>query len=378
MKTRTFILAGALLFLCGTACKVDEDYNLDNLDTEITVLKGAQFPVPNPNPIALADILKLDGLSYIVVAENGDYCISFAIDPVDVSLHVPEDISPSNNRIPTSFIPKPYTFEGIPDFLSAEGQQVEPDLSELEVSLSIDSSVPARFSVDSKLETYAKGVLKKSYLVENLEIPYGQTHYVLSERGDGKEGRIQVPNLGKLLSPVPDEFKISAMEVTAADDQLALLTPGANYDITCLTSAWSPISFSENTRFTVTAPLDAELNLEQVGLKKAVLHMNVENTIPLDFKVDLQALDNRGQRIESIKFSDSGSVSIPGRKTTAAALNLTTQGDLRFASLLLTLTASSNPSIAGIHFNNTQLIRFSNLYLELPDGIQVKVEGSGK
>ena len=378
MKTRTLMLTGALLVVCGTGCKVDSDYDLSKLETEITVLKGATFPVPSPKPIYLADILNLEGYKYIVVDDNGDYCISFDLDPVELSLEIPADATPSNNRIPTNFIPKPYTFDGVPDFLSADGQQVEPDLSEMELRLSIDSGVPALFTVSTQLETFQKGALKRSYSVDNLAIPYGKTEYCLRERSDGSAGSIQVPELGKLLSPVPDEFKISALDVFATDDQLALLTPGSAYDILCLTSVWSPISFSENTRFQVSTPLDAQLSLEPVGLKKVALHMDVENTIPLDFTVDLYALDSDGQRIETIKFSDSGSVSIPGRKTSSASLTLTTQGDLRFSSLVLDLTASSNPEIAGIHFNRTQLIRFSNLYLELPDGIQVKMDGVGK
>lgn len=374
MKTRALILAGALLVLGGTACKVDTDYDLNNLVTEITILKGAQFPIPSPYPITLADILKLDGFPYIVVDDNGDYCISFALDPIQLSLEIPPEITPDVNRIPTHFIPKPYTFDGIPDFLYLEGT----DLSEMEIRLSLDSHVPALFTVDSQFETRAEGVVKRRYLIENLEIPYGKTNYRLRERSDGSEGCILVPDLGKLLSPVPDEFQVSALEVYASQEQLSRLTPGTTYDITCQTSAWSPISFSENTRFSVSAPLDAELNLAEVGLKKAVLHMDVENTIPLDLKVDLQALDSSGQNIETIRFSEAGSFSIPGRQTSSAALSLTTQGDLRFTSLVLTLKASSNPAIAGIHFNNSQFIRFSNLYLELPDGIQVKIGTAGK
>jgi hypothetical protein len=42
------------------------------------------------------------------------------------------------------------------------------------------------------------------------------------------------------------------------------------------------------------------------------------------------------------------------------------------------LAASSKPALAGVHFNRSQVIRFSNLYLELPDGIQVKLEDSEK
>jgi hypothetical protein len=41
---------------------------------------------------------------------------------------------------------------------------------------------------------------------------------------------------------------------------------------------------------------------------------------------------------------------------------------------VLELAASSNPELAGVHFNRSQAIRLSNLNLELPDGIQVKLD----
>ena len=374
MKTKYLLLVSACLVLSVTGCKVDPLFDLSNIDKEITVLKGATFPVPSPRPISLADMLNLEGYPYIVVDGNGDYIISFAMDPVNISVVIPDVVV--GGKIPVGFDSEPYSFSGAPDFLSSDGQHIQPDLSEMELKLSINSGIPAAFTVSSRLETFRNKSLQRSYLVENLEVRYGKNDYILSERADGSLGSIQVPDLGKLLSPVPDEFKISTLDAFATDEQLALVKPGDVYDLTCSASVRTPISFSENTHFKVSAPLDAELNLTQVGLKKAALHLDVENQIPLDLTVDLYALDGDGKRIDAIKFFDSGSVSVPGQATTPLCLNLTTEGDLRFSSLVLTLTASSKPELAGIHFNRSQVIRFSNLYLELPDGIQVKLEES--
>ena len=372
MKTRNLILTGTLFVLFAVGCQVDPNYDLSNLDKEVTLLKGATFPVPSPKALTLADIIDLEGYPYISIDNNGDYIISFALDPVQMSIEIPDDIP--EGQIPTGYVPETYSFGGVPDFLSSDGQHVEPDLSEMVLNLSIQSDIPALFTVSSKLETYRKGTLQRIYLVENLQVTYGLTDYRLSEHSDGTPESIQIPELGKLLSPVPDEFRISTMDVYATADQLALLTPGSVYDLTCSTSVHAPISFSADTRFKVQIPLDAELKLDQIGLKKAVLHMNLENTIPLDFSIDLYALDDAGKRIENIKFSNPSSEIIPGRSTSSPLLTLTTQGDLRFSGLVLELAASSNPDLAGVHFNRSQAIRLSNLSLELPDGIQVKLD----
>ena len=376
MKTKFLMLLGAMTILTLTGCKVDPLFDLSNIDKEITLFKGATFPVPSPPPISLADILDLDGYPYIVVDGNGDYIISFALDPIEMSVEIPENVM--GGKIPVGFSPESYSFSGAPEFLSSDALHVEPDLSEMELGFTINSGIPAVFTVSSQLETFRNKRSQNSYLIENLEVRYGVNHYTLSERAGGSPGSILVPELGKLLSPVPDEFKISSLDVFATDDQLALVKPGDVYDLTCSASVRTPIAFSENTHFKVSAPLDAELNLSQIGLKKAALHLDVENLIPLDLTVDLYALDGDGKRIDSIKFFDSGTVSVPGKATTSLCLNLTTEGDLRFSSLVLTLSASSKPELAGIHFNRSQVIRFSNLYLELPDGIQVRLDESNQ
>lgn len=374
MNTRNLILTVTSLVLCAVGCKVDMSYDLSNLDTEITVMKGVTFPVPSPKPITLADIVGLDEYPYITVDGNGDYIISFAMDPAEITVMIPEYVPGVGGQIPTGYVPETFSLGGIPDFLSSESMHVEPDLSDLLLNLSINSGIPAVFTVNSTLETFRKGYPQRSYLVENLRVPYGKTDYLLSENPDGTPNSIGIPELGKLLSPVPDEFRISALDVYADADQLALVTPGDVYDLTCNVSVRTPISFSADTRFKVKTNLDAELNLKEIGLKKAALHMDLENTIPLDFSVNLYALDSEGNRIETIQFSNPDSAVIPGRATSSQCLYLTTQGDLRFAGLVLELEASSSPAFAGIHFNRSQEIRFSKLYLELPDGIQVKMD----
>ena len=90
--------------------------------------------------------------------------------------------------------------------------------------------------------------------------------------------------------------------------------------------------------------------------------------------MDLYALDSNGKRIESIRFSQPDGSRIAGLCTSGLSLELTTDGDLRFASLVLELTASSNPALAGVFFNVNQGITLRDLVLELPDGILIKLD----
>ena len=372
MKKAVFIILCGVLMLSVSGCKVDSLYDFDKLDTEMTVMKGATFPVPSPDPIYLKDIIQLEGYDYITTDGGGNYAIHFSVPEVRMEVTIPNAIE--GNRVPTDFVPTTYSFGSVPDFLSSDEQNVVPDLSQMQVLLNLQSDIPADFSVSGTIQTLKAGAVQRTYQVDNLLIPNGVRQYRLQEHPDGSANTVEVPQLGKLLSPIPDEFKISALDVFAEPDQFALVHPGRQHTIICSASVWAPIAFSENTRFKVTVPLAADLNLEQIGLKKAVLNGLVENTVPLDFTMDLYALDSNGKRIESIRFSQPDGSRIAGLCTSGLSLELTTDGDLRFASLVLELTASSNPALAGVFFNVNQGITLRDLVLELPDGILIKLD----
>ena len=59
MKGIRIYIAGLLTgvtLLITAGCKIDNRYDLNNLDTESTVLKGATFPVGNLKPVYLRNL----------------------------------------------------------------------------------------------------------------------------------------------------------------------------------------------------------------------------------------------------------------------------------------------------------------------------------
>ena len=176
--------------------------------------------------------------------------------------------------------------------------------------------------------------------------------------------------MGKLLSPIPDELIIKDLTVSADADQRKKVVAGREYGITCAVSVTTPLAFSAESNVHLTIPVNAEVNLDQVGLKKAVLKMDVVNSIPLDFSISAYALDQQGNRLESVKATTDvpikgGSVDSPA--VTPATVTLTTDGDLRFSGIVLEL------SVAGIHFNEKQGIELRNVVVSFPEGIQVQI-----
>ena len=376
MKTllRSLLIVSFALPVIG--CKVDSTYDFSNLDTTVTVLKGAEFPVPNAR-ILLKDVFPLDDNDFITCDESGNYLIDVALDPVDLQFLIPES---DTDKIPVDFEPVMYSFEDVPDFLSGKDQRVVLDLSDMQVDLSIDSDIPAEFSIRTAIESIRSGAVSHKCFIDGLNVAYGSSRYVfLEEKSSSDPDNYRaVPGLGELFSPIPDALAISTLDVFATAEQRALVAHDQVYDLSCRVSAESPIRFAEGTRFVMSAPLNAELNLEEIGLKTAVLSLQIENSMPLAFSFGLYAYDASGNRLDSIQVTPDFET-IPALGRTSGSITLSTAGDLRFASLELELTASVPSSLAssdyyGPYLNKNQGLSLTGMSLYLPDGIQISLK----
>ena len=380
MKGIRIYIAGLLTgvtLLITAGCKIDNRYDLNNLDTESTVFKGATFPIGNLKPVYLRDFLKLDG-EYIVTDEIGDYRVRFSTDSFPFYVTAPPV---SGQDLTYEFEPLTYEMADLSGMLSDAGQNLVAELSELEIALKVDSSVPAVFSFDAALETAKGSETLHRYVLDDLSVGYGKTEYVLNLTGTGARNDViykQIRDIDKILNPLPNALKINDLTVNINQDQLALLEPGKEYEVSGMAAVDTPLSFTADSRLNLSLPIeDAKLNLDVVGLKKAILKLDATSTIPLDFSASVQALDGNGNVIQDISAKTDvpiagGTIAAPA--TTAVTVTLTTGGDLRFDGLILQLSAASNPQVAGTHLNQAQGLEFRNLVLSLPDGVQVKLD----
>ncbi|MBR2225080.1 MAG: hypothetical protein IJ884_04750 [Bacteroidales bacterium] len=380
MKGIRIYIAGLLTgmtLLVTAGCKIDNRFDLNNLDTESTVMKGAVFKLGSLKPVYLRDFLKLDG-EYIVTDERGDYRVRFSTDSFPVYVYAPPV---SGQDLTYEFEPLAYEMADLAGMLSDSGQGLVAELPELEIAIKVDSGVPAVFSFDAVMETARGSKTLHQYALDDLPVSYGKSEFILNATGTGARNDViykQIQDIDKILYPVPDALKINDLTVSIDKDQLALLEPGTEYEVSGQASVDTPLSFTADSRLDLSIPIDnAKMDLDVVGLKKAVLKMNATSTIPLDFSASVQALDGNGNVIPDISAKTDvpiagGSVAAPVK--TEVSVTLTTGGDLRFDGLVLRLSAASNPQVAGIHLNQSQGLEFKDLVLSLPDGIQVKMD----
>lgn len=374
---KSIVLAAFVaLPVCG--CKVDERYDLNNLDTEATLFKGATFPVGNLKPFLLNDFFGLDGNAFITVDPAGDYHLHFQTDPFKFSVTAP---AASGSDLSFTFDPVQYELGTLPPVLNDPAQHVTAHLSELEVDLSVVSSIPATFSFGAVLSTIRDKETLHQFGLDDLSIASGKSEFVFNGSGSGDRNDViykQIADISTLLSPIPDMLEIKDMTVHIDADQSTLLVADSEYELSGQAVVDSPLSFTADSRMDLEIPIDdAKMELDVVGLKKAVLSMEVTNTIPLSFSAEVCALSADGKPIESVSAKTdrtiaAGTPAAPA--TTPLAVTLTTDGDLRFQGLRLKLSAASDSQVAGTHLNKAQGLECRNLVLSLPDGVQVKLD----
>ena len=369
------LLTGVTLMVTA-GCKIDNRFDLNNLDTESTVMKGATIKIGKLKPVYLRDFLELDG-EYIVTDENGDYRVRFSTDSFPFYVYGPPV---SGQDLTYEFEPLVYEMADLAGMLSDSGQDLVAELPELEIALKVNSNVPAVFSFDAVMETSKGSETLHQYALDDLSVSYGKSEFILNLTGAGARNDViykQIRDIDKVLHPIPDALKINELKVSIDKEQLALLEPGTEYEVSGQASVDTPLSFTADSRLNLSIPIeDSKLNLQYIGLKKAVLTMDATSTIPLDFSASVQALDDKGNVIQDISAKTDvpiagGSIAAPTK--TAVTVTLTTGGDLRFDGLILHLSAASNAQVAGTHLNQSQGLEFKNLILTLPDGIQLNV-----
>lgn len=86
----------AFFFLFSISC-VDEKYDLENIDTEVVILKDVAMPIGDLDPIRISDFLNLDESQALMISPDAEGNLKFAFEgdrPLTASFTVPRfDIS---------------------------------------------------------------------------------------------------------------------------------------------------------------------------------------------------------------------------------------------------------------------------------------------
>ena len=367
MRKLSLLFAGFAATFAFAGCQVDDSYDFSNVNTETTLFKGLSIPVGNVRRLSLDELFDIQETEYFIALENGDYCIHVPFNEFSFDVPVPL----SSDQIDGSGIS--YSFSDFPEFMDNPDNVVQIALSGVEVSISVDSGLPGTMTIGTSVDLSRNGVFTRQYQISDLSIAPGNTDFVFSEAGSGTRNDVVYKKLRELdsfFSPVPDMLIINDFHADIPAD-----VASGQYGVTCQVTVDSPVAFSADSHCDLTIPIEnASVDLNQVGLKKAVLSLDAYNSVPLEFSLSAVALDGQGNHIEGITAQTdvpmaAGTTDSP--VCTPLTVTLTTNGDLRFQGLELHLHASSNASVAGVRLNKNQGIELKNLVITIPDGITV-------
>ena len=277
-----------------------------------------------------------------------------------------------------------FDIEGLPDMLT--GADITLELAEIQLTLAVASQLPFDFNLTGKLQALdGNGPISgRSYPIGPLTFfKDSKTTYSLGEKPDGESGGViyrHVADLGKILSPVPSRVEATDFAIDFPKDWLTIPT-GQSYGGSLDVSIDAPLSFTENTRLALNQDIPMSLNIgESVkGLDKlsAILDFTASNTIPLDFAVDAEVLDEDNKPVPGTEVTVTGNIAagkIGSPSTNPVSLNLKLDPAKKISAIRLVLDATSNADVAGTPLNEGQGLALDGLSLTLPDGITADIK----
>lgn len=213
--------------------------------------------------------------------------------------------------------------------------------------------------------------------------PNSTTTIALSRLGaGGKEGavNIKVSDINNLIKKIPDAVDVK-LQPAITYNEYYTVDLGESYTMESSYKIDIPLSFGKDLKIVYEETIDGfDLDLEDIGIKKAVLSINAVNTIPLAMEIkneNISALDANGNVINDIDVTVEGNIteSKDGKTETSSLINITlketTEGAIgKLDGLKLKVTAISGQA-TDVQLLSSQWLQLKDMKLKIPNGIKV-------
>lgn len=272
----------------------------------------------------------------------------------------------SKNALP-SFDAGSFGFDisGLPDFLSDANAKIE--LSDVKVKLDVDSALPFDFSLKTNLVALTGNTINHNIAIGPIDFPaFKRTTHVVDD-----------PELGKILSPIPTRIEARDFDILFDDSKWITVESGRNYGGTFAVAFETPVSFTADTRLSLGIDESFDVDLGKTGdiIKGETpvdITLKAVNSIPLNFAIEVQALDASKNAIPGVKadFDKVAAGSLSNATTTDVKLSFTLPANSNIIKGIgLKMTAYSDKDFAGTPLNEKQSITVKDVKLGLPKGV---------
>lgn len=269
-----------------------------------------------------------------------------------------------------------------PDFFKKEG--VVMDLYNAYLNFHIANQIPLALDLNADFIAYKAsapvvdiklGTAADAY---PFHVPAAWTGTMSFSRLGNEEGVTAVPEIGNILTSLPEKVAVSNISAVSSHDYITI-EPGQTFLCSVGYELYAPLAFGNDFRLIYDMDInDIGLDLKEAGVTSAKINFDVQNSVPLDFKIAAAALDAEGNPAEGMTLKVNGSaapgtLAAPSSSPVSITLTSSTEG-ITLDALRLSLTATCPSSqYQGVALNSAQGLQISGLSLNLPEGITLDV-----
>lgn len=333
-----------------------------------------------------------DAANKVVVA--GDIFIDtndFPTIPETLDMNMQLDFSNFNVTAANLCLDISYQFDGqslkvtdYPELFNSE--DITLDIYDAFLRFDISNPLPVQLEVNADIEAYKNSVLSNSIHLgagatngtSPIVIPANTTNSSFLFSMLGTQESIKVPQIGSLISALPDMIKISDISIKGNQDYINI-NLGSTYDCSIAYDLHTPLAFGKDFKFKYDMDIDEiGLDLSETGIAEATLVLTTTNSIPLNFNLEAKALDSNGQPVDGMSIDIVGDIAAGTHNkpvTSPVEIRLTSQSkSIHLNSLKLTLSATgASGENIGVPLNEAQGLKLDNISLRLPEGVVMDV-----
>ena len=192
--------------------------------------------------------------------------------------------------------------------------------------------------------------------------------------------KVIVPNLNDIIETIPDRISVELKPAVKTDDYYTV-NLGQDYVLNSEYNIDIPLSFGSGLKIVYEETIDDfDLDLEDVDIKKAIISITADNTIPLKMEIkneNVSALDVNGNKITDINVTVEGTIteSKDGKSIATSQLNInlvsTKEGAIsKLDGLFFKVTAVPGQA-TDVQLLSSQWMQLKDMKLKIPNGIKV-------
>lgn len=302
-------------------------------------------------------------------------------------------VSEVNGTIKPDMDVKPTEVEltNLPDFLQDE--EVKLDITNPVFSFKANNPLNEEIEMDGIMTGYKNGKVTKTVKIGSgnggvpIKLkPSGNKQQTISivrnEKTVVETGatKVIVPNLNDIIETIPDRISVELKPAVKTDDYYTV-NLGQDYVLNSEYNIDIPLSFGSGLKIVYEETIDDfDLDLEDVDIKKAIISITADNTIPLKMEIkneNVSALDVNGNKITDINVTVEGTIteSKDGKSIATSQLNInlvsTKEGAIsKLDGLFFKVTAIPGQA-TDVQLLSSQWMQLKDMKLKISNGIKV-------